>query len=307
MKNSFLLSVCVAGMLMACSNTKETPSGLKFTVLKSGSAGVAENGQIMIIDFLFKDNKDSVWTDSRTNPLPAMFRKDSAMTIDPVMQVMQMLGKGDSVTFRIPAIELFQKAFQPLPPGVDSTTVFIFQLGVRDVVTEERAREIQNEYMARQNEEALNAEKEQLSRDTVAIDLFLKEKAIVAKKTQSGLRYVIARPGAGTNAQEGDRVKVNYTGTLLDGTFFDSSIESVAKANNAFNEQRPYGPLELTLGTGQVIPGWEEALGLMNKGSRMTVYIPSTLAYGNRRRSEVIAENSILVFEMELVDIEKAK
>ncbi|MBX2896649.1 MAG: FKBP-type peptidyl-prolyl cis-trans isomerase [Cyclobacteriaceae bacterium] len=308
MKKSFLLSVCVAGLLMACSKTKETPSGLKYTVLRAGTEGVAENGQIMILSFLFKDNKDSVWNDSRQNPFPAMFKKDSAMSSDPVMEVVQLLGKGDSVSFSIPAQTLFAKAYQPLPPGVDSTTTFTFFVGVTDVVTEERAREMQNEYIAKQNEEAVKAEKEQLAKDTLAIDLFLKEKAIVAQKTASGLRYIISKPGVGATAQAGQQVKVNYVGTLLDGTYFDSSIESVAKANNAYNAQRaPYEPLQLTLGTQSVIPGWEEALTLMNKGSKMTVYIPSTLAYGNRRRSEVIAENSILVFEMELVDIVKAK
>jgi FKBP-type peptidyl-prolyl cis-trans isomerase FkpA len=308
MKKSFLLSVCVAGLLMACSNTKETASGLKFSVVKSGGADVAENGQIMIISFLFKDGKDSVWSDSRTNPFPTMIKKDSSMATDQVMEVVQLLGKGDSVTFQIPAKDLFAKTFRsPIPPNVDSTANFTFQIGVIDVVTEERAREMQNEFMAKQNEEALKLQNEQLAKDTLAIELFLKEKAIVAQKTTSGLRYIITKPGTGANAQQGEMVKVNYVGKLLDGTFFDSSIESVAKANNGFNEQRrPYEPLQLTLGMQQVIPGWEEALGLMNKGSKMTVYIPSTLAYGSRRRSEVIAENSILVFEMELVDIIKA-
>jgi FKBP-type peptidyl-prolyl cis-trans isomerase FkpA len=307
MKNSFLLSVCVAALLMACSKTKETPSGLKFTVVKSGGADVAENGQVLIFNYLFKDGKDSVWADSRTNPFPTMTKKDSLMGSDPVMEVVQMLGKGDSVTFQIPAKQLFEKSFRsPIPAGVDSASNFTFQIGLTDVVTEERAREMQTEFMAKQNEEALMAEKEQLAKDTLAIDLFLKEKAIVAQKTASGLRYVFSKPGMGANAQGGQQVKVNYIGTLLDGTFFDSSIEAVAKANNAYNEQRaPYEPLQLTLGTQSVIPGWEEALTLMNKGSKMTVYIPSTLAYGNRRRSDVIAENSILVFEMELVDIIK--
>ena len=309
MKKSLLLSVCVAGLMMACSNTKETPSGLKFTMVKSGGAGVAENGQIMVISFMFKDGKDSVWSDSRTSPFPTMIKIDSAMATDQVMEVVQMLGKGDSVTFQIPAKELFAKTFRsPVPPNVDSTANFTFQIGVTDVVTEERAREMQNEYVAKQNEDALKLQNEQLAKDTLAIDLYLKDKAVVAQKTTSGLRYVITKAGNGPNAQPSQSVKVNYTGYLLDGTCFDSSIESVAKKENVFNEQRkPYEPLQLTLGMQQVIPGWEEALGLMNKGSKMTVYIPSTLAYGNRRRSEVIVENSILMFDMELVDIVKAK
>jgi FKBP-type peptidyl-prolyl cis-trans isomerase FkpA len=308
MKKSFLLSVCVAGLLMACSNTKETPSGLKFSMVKSGGAEAAENGQILIFNYLFKDSKDSVWAESKTNPFPTMHKKDSAAGVDPVMEVVQMLGKGDSVTFQISAKELFAKSFRsPIPPNVDSTSNFTFQIGVTDVVTEERAREMQNEFMAKQNEEALKLQKEQLAKDTLAIDLYLKEKAIVAQKTSSGLRYVITKPGSGANPQTGQSVKVNYTGYLLDGTCFDSSIEAVAKAKNVYNEQRkPYEPLPLTLGMQQVIPGWEEAIGLMNKGTKMTVYIPSTLAYGNRRRSDVIVENSILMFDMELVEIVKS-
>jgi FKBP-type peptidyl-prolyl cis-trans isomerase len=90
---------------------------------------------------------------------------------------------------------------------------------------------------------------------------------------------------------------------LLNGKYFDTSIESEAKKNNLYTQGRPYSPLELTVGAQQVIPGWEEAIQLMNKGAKMTVYIPSTLAYGNQRRGDVIAENSVLVFDMELIEV----
>lgn len=310
MKKSFLISACVAVLLLSCSKTKETPSGQKFSVLKSGIGEPAKFGDVLLVNFLFKDGKDSVWTDSRKNPFPTMIMKDSAqlqMTKDPIIEVIHMLRKGDSVSVAIAAKELFAKTFgSPVPEGVDSTSNFTFLIGISDVVSQDRARELQNEYIAKQNEEARKTEQEQLARDTVAIDLFLKDKGIAAQKTASGIRYVITKPGKGDTAQPGQQVKVNYTGYLLDGTCFDSSIESVAKAKNVFNEQRkPYEPLQLTLGMRQVIPGWEEALSLMNKGSKMTVYIPSTLAYGNRRRSEVIVENSILMFDMELLDIVK--
>jgi FKBP-type peptidyl-prolyl cis-trans isomerase len=79
----------------------------------------------------------------------------------------------------------------------------------------------------------------------------------------------------------------------------------VAKANGLYNEARPYVPYTLTagLGNGGVIRGWEEAIMLMKKGTKMRVWIPSTLAYGPQRRSDIITENSILVFDLELVDI----
>jgi FKBP-type peptidyl-prolyl cis-trans isomerase len=148
------------------------------------------------------------------------------------------------------------------------------------------------------------AETEQLVKDTTLIENHLKEKSLVAQKTPTGIRYIITKPGKGENPKTGQSVKVNYTGYLLDGTCFDSSVESIARANNVFNEARkPYEPLEVVLGYQQVIPGWEEALGLMNKGAKMTVYIPSTLAYGAQGRGEVIVGNSILKFDMEMIEI----
>jgi FKBP-type peptidyl-prolyl cis-trans isomerase FkpA len=306
MKNSVLLFVLVAMIGVACSDSKETTSGLKYNVLRKGDGVVATAGQILIMDFVFMDSKDSVWNDSRKNDYPTMvMAQDSVPAGDGVLEVFQLLSKGDSVTFQIPSKTLFEKTFRSqIPPGVDSTGLFTFHIGVRDIVSEEQARAIQNDIAAKQKEKSMLAEMEQLRMDTTSIVDYLKKNSLIAQKTPSGLRYVITKAGTGDNAKSGQTVKVNYAGFLLDGTCFDSSIESVARENNVFNEARkPYQPLEVTLGYQQVIPGWEEALSLMNKGSKMTVFIPSTLAYGTQRRSEVIVENSILKFDMEMLDI----
>jgi FKBP-type peptidyl-prolyl cis-trans isomerase len=162
---------------------------------------------------------------------------------------------------------------------------------------------LQTELVAKQNEKMLQDQKAQLGKDITAIDDFLKAKNVTAQTTASGLRYIITKPGTGENAKAGQQVKIDYLGYLLNGKYFDTSIESEAKKNNLYTQGRPYSPLELTVGAQQVIPGWEEAIQLMNKGSKMTVYIPSTLAYGNQRRGDVIAENSVLVFDMELIEV----
>jgi FKBP-type peptidyl-prolyl cis-trans isomerase FkpA len=267
---------------------------------------VAKPGQILIMDFMFMDGKDSVWNDSRKNDFPTMvMAQDTVPEGDGVLEIFQLLAKGDSVTFQIPAKTLFEKTFRTSPPpGVDSTGLFTFYIGVTDIVSEERAREIQTELVAKQNEKAMKGELEQLAKDTVLIASHLQQKALVASATPSGIRYIITKPGKGENARPGQTVRVNYTGYLLDGPCFDSSIESLARANNVFNEGRkPYEPLEVMLGYQQVIPGWEEALGLMNVGSKMTVFIPSTLAYGAQGRGQLIVPNSILKFDMEMLEI----
>ncbi len=308
MKNSIFLIGFVAILSASCSKSKETPSGLKYTILRAGDGVVAESGKILVVNMTFKDNKDSVWTDTQKNDFPFMMMiQDSVPKGNGIMEVFQVLTAGDSVTFQIPAKQLFEKTFQaPVPPEVDSTGLFTFNIGVTKVITREEAEQMQNDYMAKQNEKAEADKAVQLEKDIAIIDQYLAGKSITAQKTESGLRYVIQKEGKGDLPQPGEMVRVNYTGFTLEGACFDSSIEADARKYNVYNENRkPYEPLQVVLGYQQVIPGWEEALGLMKTGTKMTVYIPSTMAYGAQQRSEVIKANTILTFDMELIEIKK--
>ncbi|AEH06577.1 FKBP-type peptidyl-prolyl cis-trans isomerase [Methanothermococcus okinawensis] len=82
--------------------------------------------------------------------------------------------------------------------------------------------------------------------------------------------------------KKGDKVKVDYIGKLENGEVFDTSIESVAKEEGIYTPERPYEPLEFTVGEGQLIEGFEEAVLDMNKGDEKTVNIPAEKAYGQR-------------------------
>lgn len=108
--------------------------------------------------------------------------------------------------------------------------------------------------------------------------------------TESGLQYEIITEGKGPKPTADDQVKVEYTGTLIDGTVFDSSVERGQPA---------------TFGVSQVIPGWTEVLQLMPVGSKWKIYVPANLAYGERGAGADIKPNSTLIFEIELLDIVK--
>lgn len=111
-----------------------------------------------------------------------------------------------------------------------------------------------------------------------------------AKKTSSGLWYVVTQEGTGTKAMPGKTVKVHYSGKLADGSEFDNSYMRGE-------------PIEFTLGVGQVIPGWDEGIALMSVGAKYKLIIPSTLGYGPRGAGGVIPGNSTLVFDTELVEV----
>ena len=110
------------------------------------------------------------------------------------------------------------------------------------------------------------------------------------KTTATGLQYEIVKEGDGPTPNRGDRVTVHYTGKLIDGTVFDSSVERGEPA---------------TFGVTQVIPGWVEALQMMKTGSQWRLYIPSKLAYGPNGAGGVIGPNATLIFDVELIKIEK--
>ncbi len=305
MKNSIIAILFASLFIAACSGSKETPSGYKFNVVRKGDGVKIDSGKFIVMNLRFMDGKDSVWNDSKKNGFPAVIQMQGTVPKgDAVLEVIKMMSKGDSVVFKVPAKKLFENTFrQPLPFTVDSASSFTFQIGLSAVLNQEEMNKLQTELVAKQNEKMLQDQKAQLGKDITAIDDFLKAKNVTAQTTSSGLRYIITKPGTGENAKAGQQVKIDYLGYLLNGKYFDTSIESEAKKNNLYTQGRPYSPLELTVGAQQVIPGWEEAIQLMNKGAKMTVYIPSTLAYGSQRRGDVIAENSVLVFDMELIEV----
>ena len=111
------------------------------------------------------------------------------------------------------------------------------------------------------------------------------------QETQSGLKYKISKEGTGPNAKKDDLLSVHYSLQLVDGSEIDSSFTRGA-------------PIEFTCGVGQVIKGWDEAMQLLNKGSKARLIIPSELGYGAVGAGNgVIPPNATLIFDVELVDI----
>ncbi len=134
----------------------------------------------------------------------------------------------------------------------------------------------------------LKAQKEKIAKKQAEEEL---EK--IAKgfdKTASGLRYRITKTNDGVQAEKNKTVSVHYTGKLMDGQVFDSSVQR--------NE-----PIDFPLGVGHVIPGWDEGIQLLKVGEKATFIIPSDLAYGAQGAGGVIPPNATLIFDVELMNV----
>jgi FKBP-type peptidyl-prolyl cis-trans isomerase len=137
----------------------------------------------------------------------------------------------------------------------------------------------------------LHAQREKLPMEDVE---YVEKKWPNAKRTFTGLRYIVLTPGdtAGPMPEKGNEVSVIYKGMLLDGTVFDQSPD------------REH-PLTMRIGRGNLIEGWEQALQKMHKGEKWLLIVPPEMAYGARGKPPAIKRDATLVFEMELVDFKK--
>ena len=176
--------------------------------------------------------------------------------------------------------------------GINDLQIEDFVKGMKDVLgnqtpelSYDEAKQVINDYF-------MKLQKEKFEVNKKAGEEFLninKGKAGVVT-LPSGLQYQVLQKGNGAKPTASDQVKCHYHGTLINGTVFDSSVQRGEPA---------------VFGVSQVIPGWVEALQLMEVGSKWRLFIPSDLAYGEHGAGEAIEPNSALVFDVELSDIVK--
>ena len=184
--------------------------------------------------------------------------------------------------------------------SVDVNSEFLVK-GVKDaysgekfLLTDEEMKDalmaFQKEMMAKQQELAKEAgEKNQKEGEAFLAENKTKEGVTVLP---SGLQYKVIKAGTGKKPKATDKVTVHYRGTLIDGTEFDSSYRRGQPVSFPVNG---------------VIPGWTEALQLMEEGAKWQVFIPPKLAYGERGAGPQIGPNATLIFEIELISIEEQK
>ena len=290
MKNiNYLISLIF--ILISCvDKEKVLDNGIELKYFKNGNGEEIKDGQIVMINLQYFDYDGNELLNKVGND-PVVLQKDSSWENNGIIyEVIDNLVKGDSVFFQLTTEQFFKNAPQSVEvPDSVKNKLISFYTGVQDVMSQSEFEDYQRVQYEKMQQEMEQQNENQLSIDLELIENYLKENNIDAMKSESGLHYVITEKGNGDNAAAGDNVTVHYTGMLLNGEKFDSSLDR----NQPFSFQ---------LGQGMVIRGWDEGITYFNKGASGTFYIPSTLGYGSSGAGGVIPPNAILIFEIQVLD-----
>ncbi len=273
-----------------------------FIINKPTSPKPEEGGQISVNMMSVCNNRMIYNTMVAFKGKPAVYSVTKPAFKGDLIEAIMLMTPGDSIVCQVDAGIVFKGSKTKLPDFIkagDKMQYYIKLVSVKskaDAQKEQQAafQKQMNEQMAKQKVEAAKL----IAKDDKTLKAFFTKKSITPLKTASGLYYTIKEEGTGENALPGDTVVMNYTGTLLDGTKFDSNEDT------AFHHVTPF---KFVLGRGAVIKGWDEGVALLKTGSKATLYIPSGMAYGPQARPgsganpKGIPANSILVFDVQLL------
>jgi len=297
----FLLLAC--GIFTSCESDsgamQVSPNGSRYQLYTGeGSGDLPQTGDYAYFNVTLSTEGDSVMFDTRTGSGPQPFAQiteldeSGTQSQSPVEDVLHYMRMGDSATIRV-NIEDFPNK----PPGMEADTVLIYDVKLTDIISEEEfaARKAAEEKIAvAKREEIIKLEPERLAFAAKVVEDYKAGKLSgEVKETASGLKYIIHEEGTGPQAEAGLGVTVQYIGMLTSNSnVFDQSFER--------GEGIPF-----QLGTGRVIPGWDEGIALLKEGSKATFIIPSELGYGAQGTpGGDIPANAELAFYVELEDVQ---
>ncbi|WP_299454416.1 FKBP-type peptidyl-prolyl cis-trans isomerase [uncultured Microscilla sp.] len=261
---------------------KQTKSGIKYQIfVREKNSVKIQNNLLVTYHQVIKNHKDSTLNSSYLNGVKKQIPFKSPYFSNYYKEMFQLLAEGDSATFWVPCKLLTTTKNTPLPYFLQQDKEIQYTVKILKVESKETIKK----NLEKNKQAQLEIE------DKLIANFLEKKKTFTPKKTPSGLYYFIEKEGKGKKPNTGDTVSVHYVGKLLDGTVF-SSIQEGETFEFPLGQDPP-----------AVIPGWEEAITLMHKGSRGTFIFPSHLAYGTKGSRDGVPPNAIVVFNVELVDV----
>ncbi len=294
------LFVAAATMMVACNGDKEgfkkTDNGLYYRFDKQNKDGQqVQEGDVLVGELTIRFDTTTIFTNKGEARRIAQATPNYEIKIGEGLLMMHV---GDVATFAMDA-DTAAKYVDPnlMPANYKEGTgqKLYYEISLQDIVSREE--------MEQERLNFNNSMDERMKSEPDDIAAYIKDNNITAKPTADGLYVIVKKRGNGPKVATGKEISVNYTGRLLDGTIFDSSVESDARQGNVYNPQRPYEPMTYVVGRDKLIEGWEQGVMGQPEGTVLQLVIPSALAYGPRQMSAIILPYSPLVFDIEIVSV----
>ncbi len=285
MKRFVLLSLILSVIFTSCQNNKgnslagfeKAESGLIYKFYVENEGDTPDTGDVLDLQIMCNINDTIVVMPNNR----VLWQMVEPMFSGDVYEGISMMHKGDSASFIVRTDSTIMTFYRsPMPPEFSVDDIMRFDVKLNDFYPE-------SELILKYIDNMKQSFPEETQRVESELQQYLKDNRIFVEPTQTGLYYQKIKDGNGEKPQVGSKVKVHYTGKLLDGTLFDTSDGGE--------------PLSITLGVGNVILGWDEGLQLMSKGEKGVLYIPYYLAYGNTGYGP-IPPFATLIFEVEMID-----
>ncbi len=277
----FYYLVLVLPLLVSCSGEEYTKSAneLEYRIITDKGQPKAKVGEVIKYNVYWRKMNDSLFLSTKDKEIPLYSQVDSPKFKGDPLEVLAMMGAGDSVSCRVP-VDLI---FRGNPPAFLKKGDFMkLDITVDQVLTKE-------EYEKMMMEQSVS----QLQLEQKTIESYLTQNGLTGIKTADGMYLITEKEGTGKQPVNGNTVRVNYTGKLLNGQQFDSSL----------NPGRE--PFEFVIGQGSVIRGWDKGIPYFKEGGKGKLFIPSSLGYGEQGMGSQIPPNSILVFDIELLEVKQ--
>lgn len=302
MKKIFLSAMVALVALAACNNRggsyTKLEKGAEFKIIGGGSGDNIKQGQFIqySMNKYYEDSllADGTLTGYVINPV------DSAM-MGPYFKMISPLRKGDSVVMRVMTDSIFKDQPGPMPDFMKKGKYLYTTMKVINIFKTQQEADAANQAEVQRMTAVLAAkEKEMAAKDEKTLQDYFSKNNVKTVKTPMGAYVEILQPGTGANIDTNVVASLKYTGRVLNNAkAFDSNVDPSFKHTDPLNVNMT---TDMSLGT-NVIPGLNDALKQMNKGTKAKVYIPSTLGYGVQGAGENIPPNSILVFDVEVADV----
>lgn len=289
---SFAVLVLFALFAQACGSSEypdyeKTKSGLYYNFHQETDGENAEIGDYITFDLVYKDEEGKVLMDTREMGVPSLLMLIESEYPGDIYEGLAMMSVGDSASFILDADDFFQitAKIEEEYDFIEPESKLFVDIKMLNIQDEQEFEEEQMKMMQQReadNDKAFQEEQRLLQE-------YLDKENIIETPRTSGLIYIEKKKGDGPKVKPGQEVTVHYTGMLLDGSVFESSLNSGE-------------PISFVIGQQQVISGWDEGIQLMNVGGKARLIIPSYLAYGDRGAGNVIPPFTTLVFDVEVID-----